>query len=83
MERCLFFQGLLALAYDSVQVLKQALNEQPCSSINGTTVTMNDTAKILACIRKVTSVELDIGTLSYESLILIILFQTFYKYTIN
>lgn len=83
MERCLFFQGLLALAYDSVQVIKQALNEQPCSSINGTAFTMNDTAKILACIRKVTSVELDIGTLSYESLILIILFQTFYKYTLN
>ena len=57
MERCLFFQGLLALAYDSVEVLKRALNEQPCSSINGTTVTMNDTAEILACIRKVTSVE--------------------------
>ena len=56
-ERCLFFQGLLVLAYDSVQVLKQALNEQPCSSINGTAVTMNDTAEILACIKKVTSVE--------------------------
>ena len=57
-ERCLFFfQGLLALADDSVQVLKQALNEQPCSSINGTAVTMNDTAEILACIRKVTNVE--------------------------
>ena len=57
MEACLFFQGLLALAYDSVEVLKRALNEQPCSSINGTAVTMNDTAEILACIRKVTSVE--------------------------
>ena len=57
MERCLFFQGLLALAYDSVEVLKRALNELPCSSINGTAVTMNHTAEILACIRKVTSVE--------------------------
>ncbi|XP_073251451.1 glutamate receptor 2-like [Porites lutea] len=46
-------KGLLALAYDSVEVLKRALNEQPCSSINGTAVTMNDTAEILACIRKV------------------------------
>ncbi|XP_073250677.1 glutamate receptor ionotropic, kainate 5-like [Porites lutea] len=46
-------KGLLALADDSVQVLKQALNEQPCSSIDGKAVTMNDTAKILACIRKV------------------------------
>ena len=70
----IFFQGLLALADDSVQVLKQALNEQPCSSIDGKAVTMNDTAKILACIRKVTSVERYWNVIISKSD-----FQTFYK----
>ena len=50
----LFPQEQASLAYDAVQVISQALNREPCSSINGTTITSNERDTMLTCIIKVT-----------------------------
>ncbi|XP_078384334.1 glutamate receptor 2-like [Oculina patagonica] len=44
---------LLALAHDSVQVINQAVNKNPCLSINGSAISSVDTDAMLACLRKV------------------------------
>ncbi|KAJ7337783.1 hypothetical protein OS493_007940 [Desmophyllum pertusum] len=43
----------LALAYDAVQVINQAVNKEPCFSINGSVITPEDTDAMLTCMRKV------------------------------
>lgn len=45
-----FPQDVAPLAYDSVQVIKQALNKDGCLSINGTAVTSQDREAVLTCI---------------------------------
>ena len=49
----LFFKELVALAYDTVQVIKQALNREPCSSMNASVVTSRERDAMLKCMRKV------------------------------
>lgn len=49
----LFFKELVARAYDAVQVIKQALNREPCSSMNASVVTSRERDAMLKCMRKV------------------------------
>ena len=49
----LFFKELVALAYDAVQVIKQALNREPCASMNASVVTSRERDAMLKCMRKV------------------------------
>lgn len=46
-------KGLVALAYDSIQVIKQALNKDPCASINGSVISLEDREEIWSCLKKV------------------------------
>ena len=43
----------MALAYDSVQVIKQALNKEPCSLINGSAIASKDRDAVFSCLTKV------------------------------
>ena len=53
-ENHLLSQEFFALAYDSAQVLKQALNKELCSVINDTALTLDDKETLSTCIKKVT-----------------------------
>ncbi|XP_020619406.1 uncharacterized protein LOC110057163 [Orbicella faveolata] len=44
---------LLAFAYDSVQVINQAVNTDPCLSINGSLISSEDTEAMLTCLKKI------------------------------
>ncbi|RMX49451.1 hypothetical protein pdam_00013352 [Pocillopora damicornis] len=46
-------KDLLAVAYDAVQVINQAVNDQTCLSINGSSVHPEDRAAVLLCMRGV------------------------------
>ena len=50
----LFFpQFLVGQAFDAFQVLQNALEREPCSSINASTVTAKDRDNLLDCMKKV------------------------------
>jgi len=44
---------MAALAHDAVQVINQAINTEPCLSINGTSISSNDKEAMLTCLKKV------------------------------
>ena len=46
-------QDITVLAYDAVQVINEAINSEPCSSINGTSISSNDKEAMLTCLKKV------------------------------
>lgn len=46
-------QELVAIAYDAVQIIKQAQNIEPCLSINGSAVTSEDRDALFSCMTKV------------------------------
>ena len=46
-------QELVAIAYDAVQIIKQAQNVGPCLSINGSAVTSGDRDALFSCMTKV------------------------------
>ena len=46
-------QELVAIAYDAVQIIKQAQNMEPCLSINGSAVTSEDRDALFSCMTKV------------------------------
>ena len=46
-------QELAAIAYDAVQIIKQAQNVGPCLSINGSAVTSEDRDALFSCMTKV------------------------------
>ena len=48
-----FIQELVAIAYDAVQIIKQAQNIEPCLSINGLAVTSEDRDAMFSCMTKV------------------------------
>ena len=46
-------QGTTAIAYDAVKVIHEAVNEELCSSINGSAITSKDRDAMLTCMKKV------------------------------
>jgi len=44
---------MVALAHDAVRVINQAINKEPCLSINGTSISSNDKEAMLTCLKKV------------------------------
>ena len=46
-------QELVAVAYDAVQIIKQAQNIEPCLSINGSAITSEDRDALFSCMTKV------------------------------
>ena len=46
-------QELVAIAYDAVQIIKQAQNMEPCLSIKGSAVTSEDRDALFSCMTKV------------------------------
>ncbi|XP_068704921.1 glutamate receptor 2-like [Montipora foliosa] len=43
----------VGLAYDAIQVVRQAMSTHPCSSINGSSVSLQDRNDMLECMKKV------------------------------
>lgn len=46
-------QDITALGFDAVQVINQAINLEPCLSINGSFISANDKEAMLTCLKKV------------------------------
>ena len=46
-------QETVGLAYDAIQVVRQAMSTHPCSSINGSSVSLRDRNDMLECMKKV------------------------------
>ncbi|XP_078376095.1 glutamate receptor 4-like isoform X2 [Oculina patagonica] len=46
-------KDLAALALDAANVIRQAVNREPCSQINGSAITLKDTDAMLTCIKQV------------------------------
>ena len=44
---------MASLAQDAVQVINQAINTEPCLSINGTSISSNEKETMLTCLKKV------------------------------
>ncbi|PFX17107.1 Glutamate receptor ionotropic, kainate 3, partial [Stylophora pistillata] len=50
-------QGTVAVGYDTFQIIKKAANTWPCSSINGSDISLEDRNAIFTCMRKASSEE--------------------------
>ncbi|XP_068737746.1 glutamate receptor 4-like isoform X2 [Montipora capricornis] len=48
-----FNKETVGLAYDAIQVVRQAMSTHPCSSINGSSVSLQDRHDMLECMKKV------------------------------
>ena len=49
----LFLYEIIGFSYDAIQVISQAVNRNQCSSINGSSVSMQDRNAMLECLKKV------------------------------
>ncbi|XP_078383275.1 glutamate receptor ionotropic, kainate 2-like isoform X2 [Oculina patagonica] len=49
-------KDLIGLVYDAVQVINQAINSEPCLSINGSSIISKNKEAMLTCMKKVSTV---------------------------